>query len=243
MKKLLLSLSLLLPASTVFAADAVDEVVVVEDAFDWSGVYVGAHAGYGWGNSSFLSDPDDDFDNDDFDGSAAFSPDPDGVLAGIQVGYNWQVNNFVLGVEADASWSGMDGDTSVTLQNGGYFLDADTDVEWLASLRGRAGITWDRLLFYGTGGVAYARTDTNITSDFSGSVVSESDSGNHVGWVLGAGAEAMVTSNISVRLEYLHYEFGDEDFFFRMDPTGGYDLFGDADLDVDAVRLGVNFHF
>jgi outer membrane immunogenic protein len=241
----LVAASSLYSASLALAADAVvDEVVVLDEAFDWSGVYVGSHVGYGWGDASYLSASDDDFDNDDFDGSAAFSPDLDGVLAGVHAGYNWQVNNFVLGIEGDASWSGMDGSTSVTLQSGGYFLDADTDVEWLASLRGRVGIAWDRLLFYGTGGVAFARTETNVVSDFSGSVISDSDSTSHVGWALGAGVEAMVTSNISVRLEYLHYDFSGEDFFVRLDPSSdAYDLFGESDLDIDAVRLGVSFHF
>lgn len=237
--------SSVLSTGVAVAADAVvDEVVVVENAFDWSGVYVGAHLGYGWGNASFFSSEDDDFGNDDFDGSPTFSPDPDGVLAGIQAGYNWQTNSFVFGVEADASWSGMDGDASDTLQSGSYFLDADTDIEWLASLRGRAGFAWDRFMFYGTGGIAFARTETNITSDFSGTVVSTSHSDDQTGWVLGGGVEAMVTSNVSLRLEYLHYDFGDDNYFYQMDTVpDSYDLFGDADLDVDAIRLGVNFHF
>ena len=46
----------------------------------------------------------------------------------------------------------------------------------------------------------------------------------------------MLTSNISIRLEYLHYEFSGKDFFFQLDPTpDSYDLFGENDLDIDAA--------
>lgn len=52
--------------------------------FDWSGFYVGGHAGYGFGD------------------------DIDGILGGIQLGYNWQFSpNIVFGIEADVSGTDM----------------------------------------------------------------------------------------------------------------------------------------
>jgi opacity protein-like surface antigen len=55
----------------------------------------------------------------------------------------------------------------------------------------RAGLGWDRVLLYGTGGVA---------SDFDG-----------LGWVAGAGAEFLLTQNVTLGAEYLHYDVGDDD--------------------------------
>ncbi len=47
-----------------------------------------------------------------------------------------------------------------------------------------------------------------------------------------------VTEKISFKAEYLHADFDDEEFNYFDD-----NIEGSADLDVDAVRIGVNFHF
>ena len=98
--------------------------------------------------------------------------DEDIVLGG-QIGTNWQWGGFVLGAEGDASWAGMDG------------------VDWLASGRLRGGFAIDRLLVYGTGGVAGSDAD--------------------FGWVFGGGAEFALTESVSLGAEYLHYDFGSDD--------------------------------
>ncbi|WP_371346909.1 outer membrane protein [Ancylobacter sp. IITR112] len=55
--------------------------------FTWTGFYLGANAGYGWG-------------------TADASPDVDGFLGGLQAGYNWQSGGpLVLGVEADIQYA------------------------------------------------------------------------------------------------------------------------------------------
>jgi outer membrane immunogenic protein len=125
-------------------------------AYNWSGFYIGLHAGYGWA------------DGDDDNGESS------GALVGGQMGANWQWDQFVLGAEVDASWVDLD------------------STDWLASARLRAGLAWDRILLYGTGGVA---------SDF--------DDG--LGWVAGAGAEFLLTQNVTLGAEYLHYDVGDGD--------------------------------
>ncbi len=54
--------------------------------FNWTGIYVGAHVGYGWGD------------------------DVDGFLGGLQIGYNWQLSpNIVFGIEADITGTDMNG--------------------------------------------------------------------------------------------------------------------------------------
>ena len=60
-----------------------------QPAFNWSGFYLGAHAGYGWGTTDHLG-------ND-----VSFTTD--GLLAGGQAGINRQIGNFVFGIEADIS--------------------------------------------------------------------------------------------------------------------------------------------
>ncbi|HEX7074974.1 MAG TPA: outer membrane beta-barrel protein [Hyphomicrobiaceae bacterium] len=101
----------------------------------------------------------------------------DGVVGGGQLGYNWQANRFVYGLE---------GDISVT----------DTSVDWLASVRGRAGILLDdRLLAYGTAGVGFADIHDDTETDF----------------VYGLGLESKLTEAMTARLEYLNYNDIDVD--------------------------------
>jgi opacity protein-like surface antigen len=72
----------------------------------------------------------------------------------------------------------------------------------------------------------------------------DSDSETHIGWVLGCGIEAILVSDIMGRIEFLHYEFDDKDFFFRFDPqSDAYNLFGNTDFDVNVVRASVNILF
>ncbi len=63
--------------------------------FSWTGFYVGAHAGYGWGHMMI--------DNFGFAGVPIYSYNSNGFVGGGQAGYNWQIGQFVLGVEGDVS--------------------------------------------------------------------------------------------------------------------------------------------
>ena len=87
-------------------------------------------------------------------------------LVGGQAGVNWQINNFVLGIEGD-------GDVAIGGNNNfPGFLNPRTNTGFFATVRGRGGIAFDRLLVYGTGGVAFgARRDfgnTFIGTTFGG---------------------------------------------------------------------------
>jgi outer membrane immunogenic protein len=215
------------------AARAADPVIDVPEMHDWSGIYAGLHAGYGWGDRDW--DDDAGFFDDE-----AFRYDLDGAVLGAQIGYNFQVDSLVFGIEADGSWTDMR-DTVVEP----FFLGsttAEAEVEGLATIRGRVGYAWDRFLVYGTGGVAFAKVGTDVDSSFFIFSASDSDSASHTGWVAGVGIEGMITEHISLKAEYLHAGFGKEDFDY-FDGNFIFESEGEADLDLDIVRLGVNWHF
>ena len=200
---------------------------------DWSGIYAGVHAGYGWGDRDW--DDDAGFFDDE-----AFRYDLDGAILGAQIGFNFQVNNLVFGIEADGSWS--DAHDTVTEP---FFLGGTTakaEVEGLATIRGRVRYAWDRFLVYGTGGVAFTKVDTDVDSSFFIFSASDSDKASHTGWVAGAGIEGMITEHISLKAEYLHADFGKENFEY-FDGSIIFESEGKADLDMDIVRVGVNWHF
>jgi outer membrane immunogenic protein len=150
------------------------------------------------------------------DGDDPVDGDLEGFVIGGQIGYNWMLgDSFLLGLEGDASYS----DQNVT--DGGEY-----DVDYLATVRGRLGFAFDRFLVYGTGGAAFAG------AEFTG------DDIDFFGWVAGGGVEYAITDNISFGVEYLHYEFGEEEF-----EVGGGGLFAENDLTSDVVRGRLNVKF
>lgn len=195
----------------------------VDRPFSWTGLYVGAHVGYGWSQQDW-----------DFALSAvSTNHDGSGWLAGGQIGYNWQIHRLVLGIEGDASSAWIDGSTSCP--NPAYSCSHSYD--WLASIRGRAGITLNdnRTLLYATAGVAW--TDISYATSGVGGVTSLSD--RQTGYVVGGGIEHMLTERLSARVEYLYYGFGD-----ITAPAGTLDA-GTTRLEpsTQAVRFGLNYKF
>ncbi len=139
-------------------------------------------------------------------GDTLVGGDMDGFLGGVQAGYNWQLSrNWVFGIEADIS--GTDLNNAVPAH-----------VDYLGTLRARVGYTWDRTMFYGTGGLAWNRA----------SVVGVHDT--DVGYALGLGLEWAFAPNWSAKVEYMYYAFDNTSFV----PT---------DLDISTVKFGVNYRF
>lgn len=217
MKHVLLSgAALVLLSGSVFAADipAMEEPMPsyapVPAAANWSGVYVGLHGGYGWADADACLE----------DGPCIeLDSDANGAVLGGQVGANFQFNSFVLGAEADASWSGISADDDDGDDGEGVY-------DYLASARLRAGVAVDRFLAYGTGGLGVTSLDLDGVEDV--------EDNTEFGWVLGGGAEMLVTDNVTVGAEYLHYDFNDvlED----VDDA-------EVDTDADVIRARVNVKF
>jgi len=148
--------------------------------FSWTGFYIGAHAGGGFGSvDSNLPAPLDSFD-------------ANGFVGGVHAGYNYQMNQFVLGVEGDVDLTSISGKSNFDPVLG----TNKVTVPWQGSVRGRLGYAWDRFMLYGTGGVAFA--DAKVAG---------ADSKSLVGWTAGAGLEYAFTDNLSGRLEYRYTDF------------------------------------
>jgi outer membrane immunogenic protein len=208
MKRILLAgASLFVLTSASMAAD-MPAPMPMEAAvmpYSWAGAYVGIHGGWAWGEQ-------------ELDGIEV-SDELEGFVIGGQVGYNWQWDSIVFGIEADGSYSDQEDD---------FGIGASSEVDYLASVRGRVGWAWDRFLIYGTGGAAFAGNSISVPGD--------DDDADLFGWAAGGGVEYMVTDNITIGVEYLHYDFGDEDIELLGVPA-------EADIDVDVVRGRVSMKF
>ena len=215
-------------AGYAVAADAVvDEVVVVESAYNWSGVYVGGQIGYAFGSADYVYDSGSD-------PAYNYSHDPDGFIGGLYGGYNYQfANRIVLGGEADIVWGDLE-DTGVAPGDPDRY-DATTEVDWMGSARVRLGYAFDRFLPYVTGGVAFGHFDFE-ERDF-GAFYGDGD-GDLIGWTVGIGGEYAFTDNWIVRGEYRYTDFDEENFTSNV--SG--DVY-DVDIDTHDIRLGVAYKF
>ncbi len=73
-----------------------------------------------------------------------------------------------------------------------------------ASIRGRVGYAWDRVLIYATGGVAFAELNAHLQTILG----YDSVSNTRTGWTIGGGIEYAISNNWSVRAEYRYAQFG-----------------------------------
>ena len=135
----------------------------------------------------------------------------------------------------------------------------------LASARARLGtLVWGNTLIYGTGGLAWTRfvSTRSQTQNIFGqagttavSVVTSSGTGvgTSFGWVAGVGGETkLYNSNWLFRVEYLHYDFGDQGGFNGTGITRSVDgtsvttsssSLTNGHLTADVVRAGISYKF
>ncbi len=152
-------------------------------AFTWTGFYVGANAGYGWGNVNA--------------NGFANVGDLDGFVGGGQIGYNYQMGPFVLGLEADLQGADLSSGNNLGL------LNVKTD--YFGTVRARVGVAFDRFMPYITGGWAYGNVKTSIPG-----IGFSSDRSHTGGYAVGAGLEYAVTNNIIAGVEYLYVDLGEK---------------------------------
>lgn len=180
----------------------------------WQGLYVGAHAGYSWGN----------FDGSLNPGPTAVSFNGSSISGGLFTGLNFQVTpQFLTGVEGDISFFNLRNERSV---NGLLFQDR---ANWQGTIRGRGGLTFDNYFAYLTGGLAIADVELRGPNGAS-------QGRTKLGWTIGAGLEGRLNDNVFARGEYLYANYGSDDYALGAQRiTGG--------LDTHTIRLGIGYRF
>jgi len=230
--------------------------VFVPPPFTWTGFYIGANAGAVWGSGSSsttvlvngFSVLTADFPSGSLGGSKT------GFIGGGQAGYNWQTGAFVLGVETDFDGTTLSRSRSII---GPTFIDPilgrnDFFTE-NSSTRGRVGYAWDRLLIYGTGGVAYggASSHLDVFDAVDGFGFSSSGgSSTRTGWTAGGGVEWAWTNNWVFGAEYLYYDLGSR-HLVTVPNLAATNFFGTAfvgsdtkvNFDGSVVRAKINYKF
>lgn len=205
----------------------------------WSGLYLGAHAGYGFGSAGGAWTGT----TATVLGDAIPDVDLDGALGGIQIGYLWQRDSWVYGLEADASLTGLDGGGVLKVFTPGpsVTITGSPEPKWLTTVRGRIGYAVDRWQVYGAGGVAVMRADYTIGLSNGAMTQASSAHGTHVGWTLGAGVEYALTDSIRIGLDYRYLDFAEKNYVFSGD--AGTSLTSKLGFDLHQATLRLNYRF
>jgi outer membrane immunogenic protein len=236
--------------------------------YNWTGWYVGVNGGGAWGNTDLVTVPTNGiFAASGFPGTQAtilasqiLNVKPTGGTAGGQAGYNWQASNWLFGIEADANYFGLRKSFGVgpTPTLGGTTISTNGSIstDYLITLRPRAGVVFDRLLLYVTGGLAVTEVKLSnniniLTSGVGPGSFVGSNSSTRAGWTVGAGAEWAFASNWRAKVEYLYADFGSVTTtsnltgFATPFPAANGSAFtiNAARLTTNIVRVGLNYSF
>jgi outer membrane immunogenic protein len=227
--------ALALPARAADVAAPVYRPAAVIAPYSWTGCYLGAEGGGAWGTTRH--DAAGAPTGQTITGDFAVS----GSVLGGTAGCNYQAgSHFVFGIEDDFSWTNLNGSVFDAAPFDPNTISA-TKQNWIDTLRGRAGIAWDRWLGYLTGGAAFTGTSVSVCN----SIACVSDSRTRAGWTVGAGVEYELIGNWTVKLEYLYANFGTAQYVNpAVSVPGGFTvLTRDVPLSESIARIGVNYKF
>jgi high affinity Mn2+ porin len=227
-------------------------------AYDWTGWYVGAHAGVVRGSSNWSSGLlgagapgvngsfDLPFQFDFMAGTGSY-------VVGIQGGYNYVFpSRLMLGVEANVSFPNSDVVVPFSFRGGQTIVSPFTGtvtygeaVVYDGSVRARVGYAFDRLLLYGIAGLAFSfdqvmRTQVASTpggGGFAAPGTVETQQLWRLGWVAGIGVEIPITDKWTAKAEYLQSGFDRKGVFFAASAEAYQ-----ANLATQSILFGLNYH-
>jgi outer membrane immunogenic protein len=222
-------IALCLLASSAQAADS---------KYDWSGIYLGASAGYAWGNQDWTFKGDQFWADDGDEGSLT----PCQFDAGGHIGAQYQWRWLVLGGEAG-------------IYKGPYRKDSQaspfypTEDEWTADISliakgtGRVGFAFKRLLTYVKGGYAGGLVDTRVKYNVGTGVISRDERTLewHNGWTAGGGIEYAITNHVIIGAEYNYIDLGSQTHTFE--PVGSDTFNAKVNAIVHQALFRLSFKF
>jgi outer membrane immunogenic protein len=216
-----LSLTTVLGIGAAQAEDVVpaaDQAIVAPVEFRWTGFHAGLGVGGSYNSADIYSEGYDYDWSDTYFFQSLNSDDGEfGWFGTAETGFDWQFGSMVVGVSAnydasqgtdlfaDSYWDDTDG-TCIEDDFGCSYTYKSHELtigdSW--ALTARLGVALDpRTLVYGLAGYSEAEISVNgfygVDGDFSTTI---DESGWRSGFVVGAGAETMLTENVSLKGEY-----------------------------------------
>ena len=219
----------------------------------FGGFYLGGSVGYGYFTANY-HDQNNLVQTIDDDLPTSARVTRDAANVGVQFGYNWQRNCTVFGFEADWNWANLNASRTFTDGDAGTedAITVEARLRSFGTLRARTGIVVDNVLLYVTGGLAFARFDRTLTvfEDAPATTATFSSSRTRWGWTAGVGTEWALTSNLSLKSEFLYMRFVQDDRTFVGTTINGvnFGVPGRAytfatDGEAWVTRIGLNYRF
>lgn len=165
---------------------------------DWSGIYIGGKLGGVWSDINWSQDLSV------FNAGGAAPPGadvsfgPSGFAGGVFGGANLQMGQWIFGAELSYVGTGLS--ESITSP---FFPATDTfktDIDWLATIEGRIGYSWNRTLVFGKGGWAAGNASLSMVNSATGVTASTDEFVD--GWTIGGGVEYAFWPSVILGIEY-----------------------------------------
>jgi outer membrane immunogenic protein len=231
------------------------DIPPVQPCCSFTGFYIGANMGMAFSHfenrggtftdttGALVTVPRDKFDSTN-------------GFGGGQIGYNFQSSCcWLYGIEADLGALALNNGfhrfvpmADGTVTGVGFDGNRNNNAFFAGDITGRIGYTFGSSLIYAKGGFAFVNADNRLTETVffpDGTSANFGDSNKDrwlTGWTVGAGFEwkPCCQSSWSIKVEYLHYDFSNNnnnDFF---------DMFGnrfrnDRDITSETVKIGFNY--
>lgn len=251
----------MLISGALVATLAVANPALADDEIEWTGGYIGIHAGY----TSLKSDSVPTLSGNWSVEPAALqsevvsrwsaSQTVENAHFGAQLGYNFDAGGVVVGAEADFSLhNGSDSyvrgpiasTSSPTLS---YTYGNFIEPKHSYSVRGKLGVPFGSTLVYAHGGWGWTKADVAADIVSNGGYTKEGRvSETFDGYLVGGGIEHKFGPNVSARLEYTYADQGDVTYAtaYRTGSTFVTPPYNETfvqDLRMHQVRVGLNYHF
>lgn len=236
---------------------------MARDATDWGGFYAGVYGGYALdelpsttSTEVIITDPQFPLVPVDstFDGV-------DAPFGGVRGGWNYQQGGLVMGLEGSLSVGsfnrsrtrsvfGSDEEpvpSTVSLEQNATF-----ESNFISTFEGRIGLALDNWLVYGKAGFAVGLATTKADyhleyidgpdpDDSFELPSSGSASGLLIGAAIGIGAEAFVTDELSIGLEYSFVHLPAQ--VVPLEFAGDDGDSGLGEVGIHTLKAGLNYHF
>ena len=207
-------------------------MVAPNPMLDWSGFYIGAEGGGGFGRDSLFFPAA---------GTSTGGFDTSGAIAGGVIGYNWQApgSSWVFGLEGNFDWADIGGSTICP----NTAFNCGTNLNEIFTGTGRIGYAWNSVLMYAKGGYAWTNDRADVFDPVTGAIGDSTGRNGRDGYTLGVGLEYMFAPNWSAKVEYDYYNFGGRTLNANT-PGGAFvEPITMTNYSVNAVKAGINYHF